>query len=144
QKRLEALPEVSPADLVEAEAAIEQTDAARQQAAQHVERLQKLEFQAGQWTELQGRLAGVRRKREDAERLLADAAGIECDAARLQELREVLPKVQTVMEQRSQFAESERQSGELTRQKEKLADQRREQDDAIMQARQKRFDLQQR
>src|SRR5262249_48253414 len=29
QKRLEALPEVSPADLVEAEAAIEQTDAAR-------------------------------------------------------------------------------------------------------------------
>src|SRR5262249_50100215 len=81
--------------------------APRTQPAQHAERLQKLGFQAGRWTELHGRRAGVRRKREDAERLLADAAGIECDAARLQELREVLPKVQTVMEQRSQFAESE-------------------------------------
>jgi DNA repair protein SbcC/Rad50 len=140
--RLAALPEVSAVALIEAEGRIEQAEAARQKAQEEVERMQALEFQAREWARLQERLAGVRRRLDESERLLARAPEIEKAAARLRELCDVLPRLQTVIEQRQQIATSEHQTEELLRQKEQAAAKLAGQDGALAQARQKRADLQ--
>jgi DNA repair exonuclease SbcCD ATPase subunit len=140
--RLNNVPEVSVADLAEAEARITATEEARQQAHAEVERFQTLEFRARQWADLQDRLAAVRKRWQEAQALLADAPAIEREVERLQELRALLPRLQTVVEQRGQIHTLEAQSTALTREREKLEEQRAEQENALKQTRQKLGSLQ--
>ncbi len=142
--RLNALPEVTPEALAEADQRIAAADAARQQAQAEVERLHGLEFQARQWADLQGQLAAVRRRWDAAQRLFADAPAIERDVNRLHELREVLPRMQTVLQQACQVRDSEARSKELAGHKSKLDARLAEQDHALDQGRQKRLLLQDR
>jgi exonuclease SbcC len=140
--RLTALPEVSAADLAAANERIAAADAARQQAQAEVDRLQGLEFQARQWQELQARLDTARRRWEQAQGLIGDAAAIEADVQRLRELRDVLPRVQTIHQQQSQIRNSEIQTKELTNQKQQLEAKRDHQDNLLKEARTKRANLQ--
>jgi exonuclease SbcC len=145
-KRLEskrdAVPEVTVADLAEADAGITTAEDARRQAQVEVDRLQELAFRARQWVELQERLTAARRRWQEAQQLLADAPAIERDAGRLRELREVLPGLQTVVEQRGQINTMDAQTAALTRERDKLEGQRSELENACQQARQKLTTLQ--
>jgi DNA repair exonuclease SbcCD ATPase subunit len=113
--RLARMGEVSAIELIEAEARINDAEDRRTHAQQQVEHIHTLECQARQWAELQTRLGGVRKRLDEAHRLVAEAPAIEKAALRLRELREVMPRLQTVMEQRAQVEESERKSAELNR-----------------------------
>jgi exonuclease SbcC len=141
-KRLDAVPHVSPEEWAAAAERITAAEAAREQARAEVERLQRLEMQAGAWIDLQKRLEQARERWRQAERLLGDAAAIEKAVERLRELREVLPRLQTVVEQRGAIhaAEQKLQEAEVLRQKqvEHLA----QRDAALKQARDKRTTLQ--
>src|SRR5262249_45234924 len=99
--RLAAIPEVSPPELIEAEAGMETAEAGRQKAQEEMERLREWEYQSRQWVDLQARLGDVRKRLDDAQKLVGDAPAIERAVERLRELRELLPKLQTVLEQRN-------------------------------------------
>jgi DNA repair exonuclease SbcCD ATPase subunit len=138
QDRLAAIPEVSAAALLEAEARITQAEEVRAQAQAEIDRLQALEFQARHWAELQTQLDASRGRVREAEKLLADAVDIEKDAIRLSELRDVLPRLQTVLEQRGQIQESERKTTELTKKKEHLGTLLQQHNQSLEEARRKR------
>jgi DNA repair exonuclease SbcCD ATPase subunit len=140
--RLGALPEVSALALLEADGRIGEAEAARRKAQEEVDRCQALEYQAREWTKLQEKLAGVRGRLTEAERLLARAPEIEQAIARLRELRDVLPRLQTVIEQRQQIATSEWQTAELLKHKQSAEERLAQHDDDLARERQKRADLQ--
>lgn len=144
RERLQALPEILPLELVEAESRIAAAQCACQQAEDEVERLHQLASLALQWTDLQERLTEVRRRWHEAQRLLADAATIERDLQRWHELRAVLPHIKAVVTPRGQLRASEDKSRELTHHVDKMAKQVRELEQALDRTRRKRDDLHQR
>jgi DNA repair exonuclease SbcCD ATPase subunit len=140
--RLAGVPEVSPEALTETDERIGAGEVAQQKARDEFERCQDLAVQAGQWADLQQSLTQARRRRQEADRLLADAPAIERELNRLQELRAILPNVQTVMEQRQHVNDADRNAAELAKQKQKLEEQLARQDHALEQSRQQRTSVQ--
>jgi exonuclease SbcC len=142
--QLEALPQVKPEQMAQAEEAIQLAEQSRQQASAEVDRLRELEHQAKTWRELQARLATARQRLEQAQRLLAEAADIERHIERLRELREVLMPLREIIKQRGTIREAELISKELLQQKEKVTEQRAHCDSTLNQERDKRTTLQKR
>ncbi len=140
--RLNAVPEVPPLLLIEAESRIADAAQARQQTQEEVERWQGLEFQAQRWADLQGRLGEARHRLRLAETLLADAPAIEKAVERLRELGAVLPQLQTVLEQRNQVQDSERKTAEYLQHRAQAGGRLADQDETLDQARQRRLNLQ--
>lgn len=142
--QLEALPEVKPEQIAQAEEAIHLAEEARQQANAEVDRLRELEVQARDWMALQGKLAEARRRRQHAEQLLEKAVDIERDLERLGELRKVLPGLREIIKQRGTIRDAELSSKELQQHKEKATEQCIRLDNAFAQEREKRTILQKR
>jgi DNA repair exonuclease SbcCD ATPase subunit len=136
--RLAALPPVDQAQFAGVEDRIQTGEQARERTRGEVERLLGLEARAREWVELQGRLAQARRRRDQAEGLLADAAGIEKAVERLRELREALPHLEVIANQRREIHQSEEKGKELEKQKQKQREQLAQRDNALQQTRDKR------
>lgn len=118
--RLAAIPEISPLELIEVEAHVQEAEKEREQARTELERLQVLEFQARQWQDVQNKLTQTRQRLTQTESLLAEAGKIEHAEQRLKELRQVLPLVENALAQQRTIEEAERRLGELNKQREKL------------------------
>ncbi len=140
--RLAALPIVTLMDVAEADGRIHEAEQTREQARGEVEKLLGLEAKAREWVDLQARLADARRRWEEAERLMHDAAAIEKDVERLRDLRDVLPRLQVIAEQRNEVHKADEKSKELTRQKQRHADDLVRRDHALKQVRDKRLTTQ--
>jgi len=117
--QLAALPVVSPLELAEARARIDEAEAARKLARELVERLQELEFQSRAWQDLQMRLSHARKRRQRNEAILAQAAVIEKALDRLRELREVVPRLTEIVSLKSQARSAEEQIRFLQRERDK-------------------------
>jgi exonuclease SbcC len=136
--RLAALPVIELLELAAAAERIRDAEAAREAARAEVERLLGLEARAREWVDLQGRLADSRRRWEQAEWMLGDAAAIERDAERLRELRDVLPRMQTIVEQRNEVHKTDEKLKEFTKQRTAHAEDLTRRDHALQQARDKK------
>jgi exonuclease SbcC len=122
-QRLAALPAVPPLEVILADKRIEEAEATRGKARAEVERLQKLEYDARHWRELQQRLEQERARFHKAEALLKEAPEIEQAIARLRELREVLPRLNEITLLRGKAHQAQQTRGELSKQKSKLLEQ---------------------
>jgi DNA repair protein SbcC/Rad50 len=140
--RLDALPQVTPLELAIADEQITAKQAERASARAEVERLQDLQSQARNWLLLQGRLNQTRSRRQEAERLLADAAVIDKAVHRLRELREVLPRIEEVVKHRNSIHESKCATEGLLKAQEDRIDLLAHQEDALRQAGEKKRSLQ--
>ena len=94
------------------------------------------------WADLQQRLADARRRWEQAEWLLGDAADIEKDVERLRELRDVLPRLQVIAEQRNEVHKADEKTKLLTKERQKHAEELTRRDHALKQSRDKRLSTQ--
>jgi DNA repair protein SbcC/Rad50 len=142
KSRLEALPPVTPLDLAIADETIAAKEAERTAARVEVERLQELQRQSKNWLDLQERLTKARQRRQEAERLLGDAAAIETAVERLRELREVLPRMEEVVKHRHSIFESQRTTTELRQKLEERNDLFARHENALKQAGDKKRSLQ--
>jgi exonuclease SbcC len=140
--QLEALPEVKAEQIAEAERAIGVAEEARQRASAEVDRWRDLEHQARNWVELQSRLAAARQRREQAQRLLAEAGDIEKNMERLRELREVLRPLREIIKQRGVIRDAELTGKSLLQEKDKATEQLARNQSALKQERDKRTQLQ--
>ncbi|MFM8274434.1 MAG: AAA family ATPase, partial [Gemmata sp.] len=117
------------------ELAIVTTEDARTATQARIDALNALELRARHWSDLQGKLAAVRLKLADAEKLLGTALAIEKDYTRLRELRDVLPAVTNIVTERGRVNASERATEKLSKEREGVADARRKTENALSQAR---------
>jgi DNA repair exonuclease SbcCD ATPase subunit len=142
KNQLAALPEVTELELVAAESRIADAEEARRQAQAEVERWQGLEFQARHWADLRAKLAGLGRRWQQAQALVAEAEAIERDMGRLCELRTVLPHAENLVKQRQQAALAEGKAAGLARERQELDALIAERGQALEQTKQKRAALQ--
>jgi DNA repair exonuclease SbcCD ATPase subunit len=142
-RQLKLVPEVTEAELAEADRQITTAEQALEGARAEVERWQRLRVQGERWADLRAKLAEASSRWEKARGLLERAEAIERDWARLRLLREVLPHLRTALEQRDRLAESERTAAGLRQERDALAEQLRGIDYGQEQTRQKRELLQQ-
>jgi DNA repair protein SbcC/Rad50 len=140
--RLLALPAVSEEELTAARQRIEVAEKVREEVRAEVERFQGLEFQAKEWAALQMRLGQARKRWQDAEALLNDAADIEQDMERLHDLRETLPHMEQLSSLRTVIHQAQLKITELGKQRQKLHEQLAGTDSTIAQTRTKRDSLQ--
>ncbi|AMV27020.1 Nuclease SbcCD subunit C [Gemmata sp. SH-PL17] len=129
--------EVSEEEYAEVERSITTLEEARTTAQVRIDNLNALELRARRWTDTQAKLAGVKLKLADAERLLGTAIAIEKDYTRLRELRDVLPAVNTIVTERGRIGASERNTERLTKEREEVADTRRKSENVLAQGRKK-------
>ncbi len=129
--------EVSEEEYAEVERSITTLEEARTTAQVRIDNLNALELRARRWTDTQAKLAGVKLKLADAERLLGTAIAIEKDYTRLRELRDVLPAVNTIVTERGRMSASERNTERLTKEREEVADTRRKSENVLTQGRKK-------
>ncbi|MBP3955111.1 SMC family ATPase [Gemmata sp. G18] len=129
--------DVSPEEYAEVEGHIAVVEEARTNAQTRIDHLNALELRARRWTDTQAKLAGVKLKLADAEKLLGTAIAIEKDYTRLRELRDVLPAVNTIVTERGRMSASERNTERLTKEREEVADNRRKMENVLSQGRKK-------
>jgi exonuclease SbcC len=139
--RLEALRPVQPLEIVEAKGCIAEAETARSAARAEVERLQKIQYDAGRWQELQQRLSQARGRWQRAQDVLGDAAAIEQRVARLRELRDVSPKLHEITVLRGQGHQAEEWLGRLSSQRLQQVDELVQKESALKQTREKRMTL---
>jgi DNA repair exonuclease SbcCD ATPase subunit len=135
--QLAGIKEVSEEEYAEVEARIASTAEARDTTQTRIDALNTLELRARRWADTQGKLAGVRHKLADAEKLLGTALAVERDHTRLRELRDVLPAVNVIVTERGRISESERKAEKLTKDREAVADRRYKTERALEQGRKK-------
>jgi DNA repair exonuclease SbcCD ATPase subunit len=135
--QLAGIKEVSEEEYAAVQARILEAEVARDDMQKRIDVLVALELRARRWADTQNKLAGVRLKLADAEKLLGTAMAIEKDHTRLRELRDVLPSVTTIVTERGRMGESERKTERLTKEREETADRRRKTEHALDQGRKK-------
>jgi DNA repair exonuclease SbcCD ATPase subunit len=135
--QLSGTKEVSDEEYAAVQAAILEAEAARGVTQERIDTLVALELRARRWADTQGKLAGVRAKLADAEKLLGTALEIEKQHTRWRELRDVLPAVGTIVTERARVGESERKTETLTKSREGTADRRFTTERTLEQARKK-------
>lgn len=122
--QLSGIKEVSEEEYAEIQAKILEAEAARDHTQERIDALIALELRARRWAETQAKLAAVRLKLTDAEKVLGSAIAIEKDHTRLRELRDVLPSVTTIVTERGRVNESERKTEKLAKDRESATDRR--------------------
>ena len=135
--QLSGVKEVGEEEYAEVETNIATAEESRTHTQARIDALNALELRARRWTDTQQKLAGVRAKLTDAERLLGAALDIEKQHTRLRELRDVLPAVNTIVTERGRVGASERNTERLTKDREQVADDRRKAENTLNQARKK-------
>ncbi len=135
--QLANMKEVNEDEYAEVESIIATAEEARTNTQARIDNLNSLELRARRWTDTQSKLAGVRLKLADAEKLLGTAMAIEKDHTRLRELRDVLPAVTTIVTERGRVGASERNSEKLTKERDDVADMRRKSENTLSQGRKK-------
>lgn len=143
QHRLDELPEVTAAEIEQADREVVAARSALEAARSEVERHQRLEFQAQRWQELQDRLPDARKQSERAESLLEASGAIEWAASRLRELCDVLPHMNAIVEQRERLTRSHRMSATVIDEQRQMAERLGEVTFAVEQTRHKQHLLQQ-
>jgi DNA repair exonuclease SbcCD ATPase subunit len=138
EARLNAIPEVQPLEMAEAKERIGLAEQARAGVRAEIERLQKLEYEARVWHDLQQRLGQSRQRWQRAQEVLSDAAAIEQAVARLRELREVLPKLHEITVFRGQASQADEMLVKLGSLKQRQTELLTEKESALRQARDKR------
>ncbi|MCI0703810.1 MAG: SMC family ATPase [Planctomycetia bacterium] len=139
--QLSGVKEVMEEEYAEVEARIITAEEARTQTQERIDVLNALELRARHWTDTQNKLAGVKQKLAESEKLLGTALAIEKDHTRLRELRDVLPAVNTIVTERGRIGESERKTEKLSKEREEVAEKRRKSEHALDQGRKKLTDL---
>ncbi len=114
QHQLEGLPTITDEELATVDAKIAQAEAEREQAQAEVERLQELERQARQWSELQTKRTSLEERWSQAQGTLKEAEAIQRDLRRLNELKDVLPLLMTAVDRRAKVRESQKKTEQLT------------------------------
>jgi len=135
--QLSGIKEVSEEEYAEVAARILEVETTRTATQERIDALNALELRARRWTDTQGKLAGVRTKLTDAEKLLGTALAIEKDHTRLRELRDVLPTVGAIVMERGRISESERKTERFTKERETAAERRRVTENALSLGRKK-------
>ncbi|MBY0461478.1 MAG: SMC family ATPase [Gemmataceae bacterium] len=139
--QLLGIKEVGAEEYAEVEDRITALEDVRTQTQERIDRLNALELRARRWTDTQAKLAGVRAKLADAEKLLGTAVALEKDYNRLRELRDVLPAVNVIVTERGRISTSERTTERLTTEREQTEDDKRKADSTLGKARKKLADL---
>jgi DNA repair exonuclease SbcCD ATPase subunit len=129
--------EVSAEEYAEVELRILTAEDARDDTQTRIDALNALELRARRWTDTLNKLAGVRLKLADAEKVLGTALAIEKDHTRLKELRDVLPAVNVIVTERGRIGESERKAEKLAKDREAAADRRAKTEHALDKGRKK-------
>jgi exonuclease SbcC len=140
--KLAALPEVKAEQLTEAQERLVVAETERASIRAEIERLREVEHRAKGWLDLQRQLATARQRWENANRLLAESAGIERDVERLRELRDVLPRLKDILGSRGQIREADLKTKTLTQEKQKAVDLLAQRESALKQEQDKRKTLQ--
>jgi exonuclease SbcC len=102
-----ALAPVTDTELTEAECAVADSKAAREQAQVELLRVAQLKGEAKQWEQLSAEQADLQRALDATNELLAHADEIEQQATRLETLRRVTPLLQSLLEARTRMQENE-------------------------------------
>jgi exonuclease SbcC len=139
QHQLAGLPDVSDAELQQADQVIEDNRQALQQAHVEVERLGKLVLQAQRWLDLEARLEALRRQFEEAQALLTRADVIRRDAERQRDLRTALPSLKTILEQQLRARELDRKIFVRAEERHELARRLEELDKVLADSQQQRL-----
>jgi DNA repair exonuclease SbcCD ATPase subunit len=137
QHQVEGLPTITDEELAAVDAKLAQAEAEREQAQAEVERLQELERQARQWSELQTKRTGLEERWKQAQGMLAEAEAIQKDLRRLNELKDVLPLLKVAVDRRVKVRESQKKTDQLTAQDQALTEKLTEGEHAIGQTRKK-------
>lgn len=135
--QLSGVKEVSEEEYAEVQAKIIEAEESRTRTQERIDSLVALELRARRWADTQSKLAGVKVKLADAEKLLGTAMEIEKQHTRMRELRDVLPAVGTIVTERGRVSESERNTERFTKERERVADQRFKTEHALDQGRKK-------
>ncbi|MBN9122312.1 MAG: SMC family ATPase [Planctomycetes bacterium] len=135
--QLSGTKEVSEEEYAAVLAAIVEAEAARTATQERIDALVALELRARRWADTQNKLAGVKHKLAEAEKLLGTAIEIEKQHTRWRELRDVLPAVGTIVTERGRVNESERKTERLTKEREAAADRRFKTEHTLEQGRKK-------
>jgi DNA repair exonuclease SbcCD ATPase subunit len=135
RERLATMPEVSAALLLEAQSRIEATDKARSEAQAARDAMRDLEYQAGQWAQLQERLQAARQRVAQTEKMLGEAAVLERNLERLRELTQWLPRLKDLVAERGRIHTATCELAELHAQRDKAAGDSRVFDERLHQAR---------
>ncbi|MBI1918244.1 MAG: SMC family ATPase [Planctomycetes bacterium] len=135
--QLEGLPTVTGEELATLDAKIAQAGAEREQAQSELERLQELERQARQWSDLQMKRTSLEERWKQAQGTLDKAEAIQKDLRRLNELKDVIPLLKTAVERRLKVRESQKKTDQLTTQDQTLTEKLAEVEHAIEQTRKK-------
>lgn len=122
--QLSGIKEVTDEEYASVQVTIIEADAARTVTQERIDVLVALELRARRWADTQSKLAGVRLKLADAEKLLGTAIDIEKQHTRWRELRDVLPAVGTIVTERGRVGESERKTERFVKDREATADKR--------------------
>ncbi len=141
--QLAGIREVTEDEYAEVESQILAEETGRTLTQERIDSLVALELRASRWSDTQAKLAGVRQKLAESEKVLENEIAIEKQYQRLRELRDVLPAVGTIVTERGRIGESERKSEELAKQRVFVADCGRQTESAIEQGRRKRDALKQ-
>jgi exonuclease SbcC len=135
--QLSGIKEVSEEEYAEVELRIATVEEARDTTQKRIDALNTLELRARRWADTQNKLAGVKQKLAESEKLLGTAVAIEKDHTRLRELRDVLPAVNTIVTERGRITESERKTEKCTKDRETVAERRARTEHALDQGRKK-------
>ncbi len=100
------------------------TEEARVEVQKRIDGLNELELRARRWDDAQSKLAAVKQKLAEAQKLLGSALAVERDHTRLRELRDVLPAVNVIVTERGRIGHSERSREQLNRQRVLVAEER--------------------
>jgi DNA repair protein SbcC/Rad50 len=138
QQRLNALPEVSEAEIAEAEKREAAAQAAWQEIQEQVVKLQRLEFLAERWAGLQKDVAENEERWQRYQTLLGEAESIERDAQRLRELQQVLPLFESALVQQNRLRQAEQAMIRLREEHRRLSERLVTLDAALEQVDQKR------
>jgi len=142
QTQFEGVAEVTDLELAAAQQKIDDAEEAHRAAIAEVERLQRLEYEARRWTELQNRLTSLAERQKQAEALLGESTQIEKEYRRLRELQEVLPHILAIQEHERSVAGSLETAKRLQGERETALQKRSALEHALNLARQKRTSLQ--
>jgi exonuclease SbcC len=135
RERLATMPEVSDLALVEAQSRIDATDKSRTEAQAARDAMRDLEYQAGQWAQLQERVDAARKRVAQTEKMVGEAAVLERNLERLRELAASLPRLKDLVAERGRIHTAVCALAELHAQRDKAAADGRQLDERLHQAR---------
>src|SRR5262245_1825726 len=137
EHQLEGRQTVTEEEVKAVDAKSAQAEAEREQAQAEVERLQEMERQARQWSDLQTKRASLEERWKQAQGMLAEAEAIQKDFRRLNELKEVLPLLMASADRRAKVRDSLKKTEHLTAQEPTIAEKLTDCEHAIEQTRKK-------